>query len=476
MAEIITPKRDQSGTTGTNEQKKEDYALEKVPEHWKMGWLSITNVTLGVATAMVFMQMGSMMALSFGSMNALLAEIYATVIAGILGVGISYFAAKSGLNTNLMARGGGFGYIGASITSFIYAINFIMYCAIEGAIMASAVHEYLKVVPIWVLMVFFGLAVVPFNWFGMKQLEKLQKWSLPFFIILLGAGIVTAANMAPVYKGSVWSFLPNGVQVGGTALLTTIGIMNGLVGIMALLVADYARFIKKEEFNIGVLAVGFVPQLVCFFVMGVIGIWFGVRLGEANPGIFFVQVIGIGGALFTILTQFRINITNLYSGSLSLSNFFEHVFNFKPGRTFWVAFVAVTAIVAMLAGALDHLGPMLTFQGVFLFSWAAILVADAVVVKQTLKIGPSYFEYRSEYLYPWNPVGVVSLIIASVVGSLAAFGYMGPVLQNIAAFFSAVIAFFLTIIIAVATKGKYYGKLSKDNFADEDFVVDAKRI
>lgn len=473
MAEIITPKNNPNEKTSLKNEKKEDYALEKVPEHWKMGWLSITNVTLGVATAMVFMQMGSLMALSYGSINALLAEIYATVIAGILGVGIAYYAAKSGLNTNLMARGGGFGYIGASITSFIYAINFIMYCAIEGAIMASAVHEYLKAVPLWALMVFFGLAVVPFNWFGMKQLEKVQKWSLPFFVILLGAGIVAAANMEPVYKAGIWTFLPKGAEVGGTALLTSIGIMNGLVGIMALLVSDYARFIKKEEFKIGVFAVGFIPQLVCFLIMGIIGIWFGVRLGEANPGIFIVQVIGIGGALFTILTQLRINITNLYSGSLSLANFFEHVFNFKPGRTFWVGFTAVAAIVAMLAGALDHLGPMLTFQGVFLFSWAAILVADAVVVKKILRIGPAYFEYRREYLYPWNPVGVVSLIIASTVGTIAAFGYMGIFLQNVAAFSAAVIAFILTIVIAVATNGKYYSKAIGNNVSDDELVVDS---
>ncbi|MFC4766196.1 purine-cytosine permease family protein [Effusibacillus consociatus] len=462
MAEILT---------NSKQEKKEDYALEKVPPHYRMNWWSITNVTLGVATAMIFMQMGSLMALSFGSVNALLAEIYATVMAGALGIGIAYYAAKSGLNTNLMARGGGFGYIGASITSFIYAINFIMYCAIEGAIMASAVHEYLQVVPVWALMVFFGLIVIPFNWFGMKQLDKLQKWSLPIFIILLSAGIIAAANMAPVFKGSIWSFLPQGAQAGGSALLTCIGIMNGLVGIMALLVSDYARFIKKEEFKIGVFAVGFIPQLVCFFIMGLIGIWFGVRMGEANPGVYFVHVIGVGGALFTILTQLRINITNLYSASLSLSNFFEHVFNFKPGRTFWVAFTAIAAIAAMLAGALDHLGPMLTFQGVFLFAWAAILVADAAVVKRTLKIGPQYFEHRSEYLYPWNPVGVVSLLVSSIVGSLAAFGYMGVFLQNIAAFFAAIIGFVLTIVLAIATKGKYYAKDSANDISYDELVA-----
>lgn len=454
------------------EDKKDDFALEKVPTEGRtIGWLSITNVTIGVATAMLFIQMGSLMAVSFGAINALLAEIYATVVAGILGIGICYYAAKSGLNVNLMARGGGFGYFGASITSLIYALNFIMYCAFEGSIMAYAVHEYVSVIPIWGLMIFFGLSVIPLNWFGIKQLDKLQKWSLPIFIVLLGAGFIVALNMDSVFKGSIWSFLPEGVQVGGPALLACIGIMNGLVGIMALLVSDYARFIKKEEFKIGVFAVGFIPQVVCFLLMGIVGIWFGVRLGEANPGVFFVQILGIGGALFTILTQLRINITNLYSGSLSLANFFENVFKFKPGRTFWVIFTAVAAVALMLGGVIDYLGNLLTFQGVFLLSWAAILISDALVVKKVLKIGPKYFEHRQEYLYAWNPVGVLSLIISSIVGSIAAFGYMGGYLQNVAAFFAAVLACILTIVLAIITKGKYYSKKVAHDISNDEYIA-----
>lgn len=453
-------------------ETKDDFALDKVPlKHRHMSWISLTNVALGVATAMLFMQMGSLMALGFGAMNALLALIYATVLGGVLAIGIAYFAAKSGMNVNLMARGGGFGYIGASITSLIYALNFIMYSAIEGAIMAFAVHEYIKSIPVWFLMVFFGLAVIPLNWFGIKQLDKLQKWSLPLFVILLVAGVIAALRLAPFYEGSILSYLPEGSTVGGAGLIACIGIMNGLVGILALLVSDYARFIKSEEFKIGVFAVGFLPQFVAFFVMGTIGIWFGVRMGEENPGIYYVQLVGIAGAGFTILTQLRINITNLYSGSLSLSTFFENVFKFKPGRKFWVAFTAIAAIVLMLGGVLDHLGSLLTFQGVFLLSWAAILVTDAFIIKKLLKIGPRYFEHRQEYLYAWNPVGTVALIVSCIIGSIAAFGYMGDTLQGFAAFMAAAIAFVLTIALAVGTKGKYYIKKEATDIAEDEYIA-----
>lgn len=41
------------------EEKTVDYSLDKVPrDERKMGWLSITNITCGIATAIFYFQMG----------------------------------------------------------------------------------------------------------------------------------------------------------------------------------------------------------------------------------------------------------------------------------------------------------------------------------------------------------------------------------------------------------------------------------
>ena len=448
-----------------------DYSLEKVPRSQRnMGWLSITNITFGIATAIFYFQMGSVMALQFGALNAIISSIYAIIVAGILGTFIAYLSAKSGMNVNLLSRGGGFGYIGASLTSFLYATNFIMYCAFEGLILVSAVHTFFPFLPEWALIIFFGLIVIPLNWFGIKQLDKLQKWSLPIFIVFLITAIVVSFYKPSVYEGAFWTYLPEGVQVGGQALLLCIGVQHGIMGLTALLASDYARFLKPKDIKIGSVAIGFVPQIFCFGIMGGLGIWFGVRLGEPNPGVYIVMLLGIGGALFTMLTQLRINITNIYSSSLSLSNFFENIFHFTPGRRFWVVVSGISAIILMLGGIVDHLDTAMTFQGVFLLSWAAILVTDALIVKKALKIGNGYYEARQEYLYKWNPVGVVSLIISSGLGTFAALGYMGSFLQSTAAFFAAILAAILTVFIAVLTKGKYYSKGSANDIPKEDYI------
>ncbi|WP_396019975.1 purine-cytosine permease family protein [Bacillus sp. SD088] len=436
-----------------------------------MGWISITNITFGIATAIFYFQMGSVMALQFGAMNAIISAIYAIIVAGILGTFIAYLSAKSGMNVNLMSRGGGFGYIGASLTSFIYATNFIMYCALEGMILVSAVHSFFPIIPEWALILFFGTLVIPLNWFGIKQLDKLQKWSLPLFFIFLIAAIVVSAKTPSLFAGSFWSYMPENVQVGGTALLLCIGMQHGIMGLTPLLASDYTRFLKPKDTKIGIFAIGFIPQIFCFGVMGGLGIWFGVRLGEPNPGVYIVLLLGIWGALFTMLTQVRINITNIYSGSLSLSNFFENVFKFTPGRRFWVVITGISAMILMLGGIVNHLDTAMTFQGVFLLTWASILVTDALIVKKLLKIGPGYYEARQDNLYKWNPVGVVSLLVASGLGTVAAIGYMGTFLQSTAAFFAAILAALLTILIAILTKGKYYVRRKAGNIPKEDYIA-----
>ena len=101
----------------------------------------------------------------------------------------------------------------------------------------------------------------------------------------------------------------------------------------------------------------------------------------------------------------------------------------------------------------------------------SIFNLTAFVVKKLLKIGPTYYEHRQTNLYGWNPVGVVAFIVASLLGSIAGFGYMGTFLENTSAFFSFIIAFIVTIIMAVATKGKYYVREEAKDVPEEEYIA-----
>ena len=437
------------------EQDTEDFARTPVPPAARMAWPRIVNVTLGIAGAMIFMQVSGQMALEYGTLNAILAGLYATIATGILATVFAYFAIVTGLNSNLLARGTGYGFVGAALTSLVYASQFIVLAAIEGSIIAEAIHAYVPVLPVAALMVVITIGNIALNWYGMTQLDRFQRYSLPLYVVLLVGAIVLARGMPTASTANWLTSMPPEGSVGGVGLLTCMGILNGIVGVQSVLTADYARFVRRDQLRIGAIAVGMLPQVGSFFVMGLVGIWFAVRFGQPNPGIYMVAVMGVWGALYTVLSQLRINVINVYSGSLSLSSFFARIFGFAPGRVFWVTTTATLALIAMLSGVLAGIGPVLTFQGVFMFAWAASMAADLLVVKP-LGLAPAPIEYRQQHLRSWNPVGPIALVTGAVIGGYLALAGPTPVLVATSAFIAGLISFCVHVGLAVLTRGRYY--------------------
>ena len=58
----------------------------------------------------------------------------------LTGLPIAYYAANYGVDIDLLTRGAGFGYIGSTITSLIYASFTFLFFAIEAAIMSLALE------------------------------------------------------------------------------------------------------------------------------------------------------------------------------------------------------------------------------------------------------------------------------------------------------------------------------------------------
>src|SRR5690625_6210057 len=106
---------------------------------------------------------------------------------------------------------------------------------------------------------------------------------------------------------------------------------HGIMGLTLFIASDIVCFLKPKDLKIGSIAIGFIPQIFCFGVMGGLGIWFGVTLGEANPGVYIVVLLGLGGVLFTVLTQIRIDITIHYGCSVLVSIFYYNVAGYMHG-------------------------------------------------------------------------------------------------------------------------------------------------
>ena len=126
-------------------QTLEDYALRftaKSARRWSAA--RVANTALGAVSFLALEAIGAAITLNCGMLNAVSAILVVSVIIFGCGLPIAYFSARGGLDIDLLTRGAGFGYIGSTITSLIYAGFTFIFFAIEAAILATALERLFR--------------------------------------------------------------------------------------------------------------------------------------------------------------------------------------------------------------------------------------------------------------------------------------------------------------------------------------------
>lgn len=83
---------------------------------------------------------GGALTLTYGFNYVVVAVILVSIIIFALSMPIAINAAKNGTDIDLLTRGAGFGYLGSTVTSLIYASFTFIFFALEAAIMAMALN------------------------------------------------------------------------------------------------------------------------------------------------------------------------------------------------------------------------------------------------------------------------------------------------------------------------------------------------
>ena len=160
-------------------------------------------------------------------------------------------------------------------------------------------------------------------------------------------------------------------------------------------------------------------------------------------------------ALFVVISQIKINVTNAYAGSLAWSNFFSRLTHSHPGRVVWVVFNTLIAFMLMEMNVFQALGDVLGLYSNIAIAWMMAVVAD-LVINKPLGLSPKGIEFKRAYLYDINPVGVGAMALASVLSVTAHLGFYGDLAQAFSAVIAMGTAFVAAPLIAWVTKGKYY--------------------
>jgi len=458
----------------------EDYALRYVPASFrKWSELLVANAALGGISFLALEAIGASVAISFGFPSACWAILVVGGIIFLTGLPITYYAVKYHVDIDLLTRGAGFGYVGSTITSLIYASFTFIFFALEASIMAQALELYFHI-PLALGYVLCSVVVIPLVFFGITLISQLQVWTQPLWLAMMVAPYAFIYHKAPETFSELLSFVGKSDN-GGTFSALSFGaaatVSFSLIAQIGEQV-DYLRFMpdkgsdNRVKWWLALLSAG--PGWIILGVAKQLGGAFLAFLAIRN-GLDFASathpvqmyLAGYGYVvsdpdlalgltiLFVVISQVKINVTNAYAGSLAWSNFFSRITHSHPGRVVWLLFNIVIALVMMELGAFEALNKILGLYANVAIAWIGAVTAD-LIVNKPLGLSPPMVEFRRAHLYNFNPVGTVSMLVASVVSIAAYIGIFGPYPQAYAPFIAVSLAFLLAPLIALLTRGRYY--------------------
>lgn len=470
------------------EETLEDYTLRFAPRSYRR-WtpMVVATTALGGIAYMADFSIGAGIGLAHGTGNALVAIAVAAVVIFVTGFPLAYYGARYNIDLDLITRGSGFGYYGSVLTSVIFASFTFIFFALEGSIMAQGLRLGLGL-PLWLGYAVSTLMVIPLVVYGMKALSRLQVWTTPIWLLLMVGPLVYLVAEDP---GTVGRFLSY-AGTDGDGAVSTASVMLG-AGVCLSLIAqigeqiDYLRFMPpRTEANRRAWWAAVVLAGPGWVLLGAlkqaIGVFLAVYvLAEAGPAAAPEPIRQFRGAfdammppwavvplavVLVVISQIKINVTNAYSGSLAWTNAFTRVTRHYPGRMVFVLVNLAFALVLMEADMFSFLGGILGFYSNCAIAWVVTVATDIGINKYVLKLSPLQPEFRRGMLHAVNPVGVVAFVSASGLSIALYFHLFGDSLQPYSPVAAALIAFVVTPLAAVVTKGRYYLRRADDGIAE----------
>ncbi|SEB68398.1 Purine-cytosine permease [Streptomyces sp. 2314.4] len=478
------PPQTEASTDGAVNETLEDYTLRFAPRSYRR-WtpMVVATTALGGIAYMADFSIGAGIGLTHGTANALTAILVAAVVIFVTGFPLAYYAARYNIDLDLITRGSGFGYYGSVLTSVIFASFTFIFFALEGSIMAQGLKLGLGL-PLWLGYVVSTCMVIPLVIYGMKALSKLQVWTTPLWLLLMVGPLLYLVSTDP---GTVHTFLSytgshGGSGIDAASVLLGAGVCLSLIAQIGEQV-DYLRFMPpKTEQNRRTWWTAVVLAGPGWVVLGAlkqaIGVFLAVYiLAKAGPASATEPIHQFTGAfaammptwlviplavVLVVISQIKINVTNAYSGSLAWTNSFTRVTKHYPGRMVFVLANLACALLLMEADMFSFLNNILGFYANCAIAWIVTVATDIMVNKYLLKLSPQAPEFRRGMLYAVNPVGVVSFTAASGLSIALYFHALGDALQPYSPVAAALIAFVLTPVLAVLTKGRFYLRRTTD--------------
>ena len=402
----------------------EQFGIEAIPQSRKIvKWYDLFSIILNfLISPSTILRGGLGVAAGLSFQASVVAECSGIVVAGFFYVVMATVGVDYGIPGQVATRAI-YGLRGSKvIPSFLRSIASCYWFAFQTVIGATAICAVLEKLTgtqflLIQVSVLFGIVQAIVAIVGYDSLKALSRVALPVKLAMFVYLFVLLANQAdPNFApGAVLSF-PG--KSGWNWVIFVAWFNAAAAGWLTMITdaADFCRYSRsRADMWIGTLSASAIGTMIS----GSLGAYAAAAtLGKiANP---FVIIAGISTSwvtlflilVFIALDNWTINVLNLYTGGLSISNIFERL-----GR-FWTTLIASVVGIA-LSAIPDVLNSYLTYAtllGNFFSPIAGVLVFDYLILKRTRLDVPALFTLDGRYRY-WGGFNLVA-VVWTVLGFL----------------------------------------------------------
>ncbi|MBQ7114369.1 MAG: cytosine permease [Clostridia bacterium] len=371
----------------------------------RQSWGSITMVWIGAMICVPALMIGGMIGAGLPLFESALAIIIGYVLVCVFMSFMGMHACDTGLPTAVMA-GSALGEKGAKyIISTILAISCIGWFGIQAAVCGSSFSSMIAGmtglnIPVWLSSVVWGIIMLLTACFRFSGLKWLNRIAVP----LLGA-VLAYSLIYNIASG-------NGVALVGYQPAAPIGFVTGIsltVGsfvVAAAISGDYCRFAKSRKDVVKSSVLGVLPAGLVVLMLGAI---LAICTGSYDISVFLSTAgLPLIGLVALILATWTTNVSNAYSGGLSLSVLLGQDEK-KSQVTTAIAGIIGTILAAV--GILNSIQGFLSLLSAIVPALMGVLIADYWIIGQG-KV--ENFKIRDGFYAP----GVIALIIGALVACM----------------------------------------------------------
>jgi cytosine permease len=377
-------------------------------------WWSIAIVWAGAIICVTCLMVGGLLGsyLTLGQCALSVVIGYGIVVLYMCFIGMQ--GCDLGLPTSVMA-GGSLGQKGAKyIIALLLAVACIGWFGVQSAVCGLSFSAMFSSIfgvniPAWISIIFWGVIMLLTACFGFKGLKFLSMIAVPLLLVVSVYGLILA-----LVKNDGMSLLTSYQPAANMGLVFGINYAIATFALGGVISGDYCRFAKNRGDVVKSSILGVIP--VGFIIM-MIGAILTIVTGKYDISEVFISfgsvILGILGLLALISGTWTTNVTNAYTGGLSLSVLLG-ISETKSKIATGIA--GVIGIAIALFGSLAAAGFYTLFQNflsllcAIIPPLAGIMIADYWVIGKGKK---ENFKIRAGVYGP----GLAALIL----GALAAF-------------------------------------------------------